>query len=183
MPKSRNPILVRPAIAGDLDAIAAIDSSFSTDYVWQMELLEDDRLTQASFREVRLPRTMRVAPSRSLEQLAARWSALPLFIVAESERHVRGVLAVSEGTLPKTALVTDCVVDRRFRRRGIGTALLSSAIDWVAKSGMHQVTVETQSKNFPAIAFCRKRGLVFCGYNECYYPNQDIALFFGMTIK
>lgn len=174
---------MRPADASDLEAVAAIDHGFSTDYVWQMELVEDDRLTQVSFREVRLPRSMRVPASRHVEQLVAGWSELPLFIVAETENRVRGYLAISDGTMPDAALVTDCVVERRSRRRGIGTALLSSAMDWAAKAGRRRLMVETQSKNHPAIGFCRKRGLVFCGYNDRYYPNQDIALFFGLTLK
>ena len=35
-----------------------------------------------------------------------------------------------------------------------------------------------QSKNFPAISFLQKHGFKFSGYNERYYRNQDIALYF-----
>ncbi|MFQ5406988.1 MAG: GNAT family N-acetyltransferase [Anaerolineales bacterium] len=183
MPASSAPILVRPAIASDLDAVAALDAGFSTDYVWQMEFVEEERNTQVSFREVRLPRSMRVPASRSVAQLLAHWTDIPLFIVAETENRVHGYLAVANGTVSDLAVVTDCTVARRARRRGIGTAMLSSAIDWAARSDHHRLIVETQSKNYPAISFCRKRGLVFCGYNDRYYPNQDIALFFGVNLK
>ena len=40
-----------------------------------------------------------------------------------------------------------------------------------------------QSKNYPAISFAQKQGLAFCGYNDRYYASQDVALFFGMTLK
>jgi hypothetical protein len=36
-----------------------------------------------------------------------------------------------------------------------------------------------QSKKYPAICFLEKNGFDFCGYNERFYRNQDIALYFG----
>jgi len=36
-----------------------------------------------------------------------------------------------------------------------------------------------QSKNHPAISFFQRHGFKFCGYNERYYRNQDIGLYFG----
>jgi hypothetical protein len=40
-----------------------------------------------------------------------------------------------------------------------------------------------QSKNYPAIAFCKKQGMAYCGYSDRYYANQDIALFFGLHLR
>jgi hypothetical protein len=39
-----------------------------------------------------------------------------------------------------------------------------------------------QSKNYPAMMLAQKHGYEFCGYNDRYYPNQDIALVFGRSI-
>jgi hypothetical protein len=39
-----------------------------------------------------------------------------------------------------------------------------------------------QTKNYPAIQFARAQGFVFCGFNDHYYMNQDIALFFGRGV-
>ncbi len=36
-----------------------------------------------------------------------------------------------------------------------------------------------QSKNYPAINFLQRNGFTFCGYNERYYRNQDIAVYFA----
>jgi RimJ/RimL family protein N-acetyltransferase len=43
--------------------------------------------------------------------------------------------------------------------------------------------LETQSKNHPCIRLAQKFGYEFCGYNDRYYPTQDVALFFGRALK
>jgi RimJ/RimL family protein N-acetyltransferase len=39
------------------------------------------------------------------------------------------------------------------------------------------------SKNNSAIRLAQKLGFEFCGYNDQYYENKDIALFFGRLIR
>jgi GNAT superfamily N-acetyltransferase len=66
---------------------------------------------------------------------------------------------------------------------GVGSVLLAAALQWARANGLLRVVLETQSKNYPAICFAQKHGLVYCGYNDRYYPNQDVALFFGANLK
>jgi RimJ/RimL family protein N-acetyltransferase len=40
-----------------------------------------------------------------------------------------------------------------------------------------------QSKNQAYIRLAQKFGYDFCGYNDQYYPTQDVALFFGRAVK
>jgi RimJ/RimL family protein N-acetyltransferase len=40
-----------------------------------------------------------------------------------------------------------------------------------------------QSKNVPAIRLAQKSGFEFCGYNDQYYLNKDVALFFAKVLK
>jgi ribosomal protein S18 acetylase RimI-like enzyme len=70
----------------------------------------------------------------------------------------------------------------RLRRQGIGKALLLAAEDWAVHRGNFRLILELQSKNHPGISLARKRGYEFCGYIDRYYPNQDIALFFGKSV-
>jgi GNAT superfamily N-acetyltransferase len=76
------------------------------------------------------------------------------------------------------AMVTDLVVKRRVRRQGVGMALISGARNWAAQQNDNRLVLEMQSKNYPAICVAQKLGFEFCGYNDMYFPNQDIALFF-----
>lgn len=183
MPASKRlPIAVRPARSSDIDELAAFDHSYSTDYVWQVDVREEKGQVATTFRQARLPRSVRVLYPRDAETLAAVWTHRRLFIVAEVEEQVRGYLSVMEGTMIDTGWVAEFAVERKVRRQGIGTALVSSAVDWSRKVGLRRLIVEVQSKNYPAICFCQKHGFAFCGYNDVYFANQDIALFFGMTL-
>ncbi len=163
--------------------ISAFDHSYSTDYVWQMEVREEQNQSiNVNFRQARLPRSVRVNYPRDAETLAAVWTHRRLFVVAEVDEQVRGYLSVMEGAMPDTGWVAEFSVERKVRRQGIGSALISGAVDWARKVGLRRLLVEVQSKNYPAICFCQKHGLNFCGYNDQYFANQDIALFFGMLL-
>jgi GNAT superfamily N-acetyltransferase len=93
-----------------------------------------------------------------------------------------GYVNIREERAQESAWVADLAVDRGVRMQGIGTALLRAARQWALERNLRRLIVETQTKNHPAISFLQKRGLVFSGYNDLYYPNQDIALFFGQSL-
>jgi len=76
------------------------------------------------------------------------------------------------------AWISDLVVVPRWRRQGVGRALLAAAQRWAAEQGHRRLFVEMQSKNYPAIRLALQLGYEFCGYNDHYYSTQDIALFF-----
>ena len=84
---------------------------------------------------------------------------------------------------PNTTWVTDLVVLRRQRRQGIGTALLLASQDWALQKKNRRIILEMQPKNFPAISLAQKLGFDLCGYNDHYYTNQDIALFFSKWLR
>jgi ribosomal protein S18 acetylase RimI-like enzyme len=75
--------------------------------------------------------------------------------------------------------ISNLVIEQRYRRQGLGSKLLKAAIQWAVERDIRQITLEAQTKNYPAISFAQKHGFQFCGYNERYYPNGDIALFFS----
>ena len=79
--------------------------------------------------------------------------------------------------------ITDLVVDVANRRKGVGTALLAAGQDWAASRSHRRLILELQAKNLPAIRFAQKFGYEFCGYNDHYYINQDVAIFFAKILK
>lgn len=178
-------IQVRSATQSELPELAAFDAGYSTDYVWQMDLRDESSAGQiaVTFRPVRLPRPMRVALPREPERLQAAWSHQACFLVAEQDGQARGYLNLVLAPAPETAWVADLVVERRFRRSGVGSVLLAAAAQWARSNRLKRLIMEMQSKNFPAISFAQKLGMSFCGYNDRYYANQDVALFFGMNLK
>jgi GNAT superfamily N-acetyltransferase len=173
-------IHIRPAISTDIPKLINLDHHYTTDYVWQMTLESQELETSVLFREVRLPRSVEVRYPRDPETLADTWTARDVVLVAENSQGPLGYISLEEGITPWGTWVRDLVVDRMIRQKGIGSALLLSAQEWCETRHIHRLTLEMQPKNYPAIQFAYKLGFDFCGYNDQYYHNQDIALFFSL---
>ena len=174
---------IRPAQPSDLEACVALDHSYTTARVWQMEAREENGVLTNVFRVADLPREVRVGYPRQGDELLTGWRRRDGFLVAEEKDHVCGYVALTGEAELGIARVGDLVVDRRWRRRGIGTALLQAAAQWGRERELGWMLVEVQTKNYPAIKLCRSLGLVFCGYNDHYWPRRDIALFFGESLR
>jgi ribosomal-protein-alanine N-acetyltransferase len=172
-------IQVRPASEVDLPVLMAFDHGSTSDRVWQLDLSREPRdlRVAASFREVRLPRPVNLPYPRDPAGLPDVWARNALMFVAEAGIQPIGYGAATEPHATQ-AWISDLVVVPRWRRRGVGSALLS-ALQHAAKGrGARNLFLEMQTKNYPAIRLAQKHGYDFCGYNDHYYSTQDIALFF-----
>ncbi len=175
-------MIVRPAELTDLKACLEIDHSYVTNHVWQMEESEGNGKVTVIFRSVRLPRPVRVKYPKDYDHLLESWRRGECFLVAEEDGGVRGYLDMSVQPWHSTGWLDNLAVAKRYRRQGIGTALLKRAAEWARLQGLERLMLEIQTKNYPALCFCQKNGFVFCGFNDRYYTNQDIALFFARSI-
>ena len=176
-------LVVRPAELADLDVCLTLDPSYSTESVWQMDLNSIDSQVRVEFRAVRLPRSMRVAYPHDRDQLIAGWKRCDGFLVAQKGDKLVGYLALRAHAAESLAWVSDLVVQRPHRRQGVGLVLVNEAMRWAKSRGLRWLVVEAQTKNHPAICFCQKNGFSFCGFNDHYYPNQDIAVFFARNVR
>ena len=176
-------IEIRPAISADIPALIAIDHRYTSDNVWQMEIQQDESQIAISFREVRLPRSVRVDYPRSPGELADTWTQRSGLLVALLEGEPIGYASLMLELAPLTTWMTDLVVARRLRRQGIASALVLAAQEWAAQHDSHYLVLEMQTKNVPALKLVRKLGFDFCGYNDRYYKNHDIGLFFAKAVR
>jgi GNAT superfamily N-acetyltransferase len=175
---------IRSAMPSDYAICQALDHTVSTDFVWQMILDTSlDGGQNVTFRQARLPRSMKVMYPRSQDALRQSWDQHGAFLVAEWDHQVVGYVNIRHEPSQETAWVADLVVDRSSRLQKIGTKLLDASRTWAQSQDLRRLIVETQTKSFPAIQFLKRNGLVFCGYNDLFYPNQDIALFFGQMLR
>ena len=174
---------IRPAGASDLPRMMSLDHSSLSDYVWQLELRRDAGQLSASFREVRLPRSVEVRYPRNPASLADEWTRRDLVLVVLNDGTPMGYLCAMEDRASSVVSVTDLVVAPEQRRKGAASALLLSAQTWAGERGMQRLLLEMQSKNHGCIRLAQKLGYDFCGYNDQYYATQDVALFFGRAIK
>jgi ribosomal protein S18 acetylase RimI-like enzyme len=176
-------IEIRPAVVSDLSGLVAIDHEYQTPYVWQMDRAFDKGQITINFREIRLPRPVKVDSPISPEALGPEISKKSGLLVAAMHNEIAGFISLKEIVPTGTAWVVDLVVRPRDRRHGIGSALALAGEEWAAHRGLRRMVLEVQSKNFPAIQLAVKLGFEFCGYNDHYYANQDIALFFAKFVK
>ena len=177
-------VKIRPALPPDLPRCLMLDPSYATDYVWQMDShanAHDGQITVA-FRSVKLPRTMRVAYPRDHTLLSAGWHACDALLIAEDANSLVGYATLMKRVPQSTVWVNDLVVAKGARRTGVGSALLKAVAYWGHDQQLKWLILEMQTKNYPAISFCQKHGMTFCGFNDRHFANQDIALFFALAL-
>jgi GNAT superfamily N-acetyltransferase len=76
----------------------------------------------------------------------------------------RGV--VNDGWLGITAVT----VDERFRRRGVGSALMRSLIDWGRGRGVHSIYLQVDQANAGALAMYARLG--FTEHHRYHYLRE-----------
>ena len=177
-------IELRPATAPDIPRLISFDHTVSSEAVWQLELRRDSaEQTIAAFREVRLPRSITVTFPYNPRALADEWSKKSFVQVAFVNNIPAGYVCAQERTPASVVSVTDLVVAAPNRRQGVASALLTAVQKWTAEKSHRQLILEMQSKNLPMIRLAQKFGYEFCGYNDHYFPTQDVALFFARAMK
>ena len=176
-------VQIRPAVATDIPILMAIDHSCQTDYVWQMDILHENGQAGAVFREIRIPRTVTVPYPRQVSTLFETWNRRSGLLTSMIGDEVIGYIRMNDLVHPHTAWLSDMVVSPRYRRQGVGTALVLAAQSWAVERKNKRVLLEMSSKNHPAISMAKKMGYEFCGYNDRYYETKDIALFFGHSFR
>lgn len=144
-------IAIRPMRVEDLAAVHHIDClSFILPWpanAFRYELLEN--------RNSRLW----VAELESLDKVGVVVGAIVVWLVVD-EAHI-ATLAVHPD----------------YRRRGIGTKLLKTALQECARLGMHTATLEVRAGNLEAQALYRRLGFEVVGRRRAYYQdNHEDAL-------
>lgn len=165
----------------ELSQCAELDHTYTTNNVWQMDMREDEGEILVRFRTARLPRPMGVDYPRNTAALRRSWSRQDCFLVAATDSLLLGYVNMRIEA-PGTGWIQDLVVHAPVRRKHIGRALLEQAIRWARLQKLNYITIELQTKNYPGICFVQSHGFVFCGFNDHFYLNQDVALFFGKSL-
>jgi ribosomal protein S18 acetylase RimI-like enzyme len=148
-----------------------------------MEIQSEEGQVGVNFRQIRLPRSVRVEYPRPADRLEHDWTQRAGLLVALLEEAPVGYISLLLNIAPLTAWATDLVVVRRLRRQGIGSALALAAQEWGEAHDCRRLVLEMQPKNYPAISMAQKLGFDFCGYNDRFYANHDIALFFAKALR
>ena len=98
-------------------------------------------------------------------------------VLAETAREIAG-FCISARQRTRGYIVTIDVLEK-YRKSGIGSALLGEVERRLAANGVREVGLETATDNESAIAFWNKHGYRTLGVEKGYYPGGRDA--FAMT--
>ena len=96
-------------------------------------------------------------------------------LVAELDGSIAGRLSLARDPHPASHHVADLglMVDRRFRRRGVGRALLEAAAEWGREHGIEKLELHVFPWNAGAIALYEAVGFRREGYRARHYLRDD----------
>jgi GNAT superfamily N-acetyltransferase len=103
------------------------------------------------------------------------WMRQDAYFVAKKDSQILGVMGCS--LKHGTCLLVHMVVDRRYRKRGIGSALTKKAINYAKENGASKVWLDTTPRLNEAMALYQKHGFVRCGHLRKHYWGEDIYLY------
>jgi streptothricin acetyltransferase len=99
-----------------------------------------------------------------------------LYLAAERNGRLVALLDLEREAWRDTGVIWNIVLDRAYRRQGLGTRLMERAIRWARRRGLRALMAETQTNNLPACRFYQKTGFQLCGVDDHFYSNDDIGL-------
>lgn len=174
---------IRKGVRPDVEVIKKFDHSNKTIRVWQMHVNENANELATRFIETHLPREMRITYPRSPDMLASYWGTFSTVLIACIDQAPVGYLTIDAVFSPDVAWIKDLVINDIWRRKGYASRLLDAAIDWSKERGIQRIQLEMSSKNYPAISLAKAMSFDFAGFNDNYFRNRDIALFFSRDLN
>lgn len=108
------------------------------------------------------------------DALLEPWLEEPRVLAAIEAGEELGYLELSHETWNNRMRVSNLWVAERFRRDGVGTALMGKALAEARAAGARALVLETQSCNHPAICFYRKLGFSLIGFDLTAYSQTDV---------
>lgn len=159
--------MIRVEHARTLDALPTL--------VLHREILVEDR-----FFVTRADEFSRTLEQREREIAVLEAAPNACFLVARLPgTRVAGFLTVNGGALARTRHVgrVEILIGAPFRRQGVGSALLDTAIGWAARTDLvRKLALTVLTDNTAAIALYRSRGFVEEGHRAGEYREADGTL-------
>ena len=108
--------------------------------------------------------------------------------VAEQDGVLVGICAADLSEWNQRVQIERMYLSPAWRGKGIGRALLTTAIDYARSIGSWCVWLETQNVNYPAIQFYQRLGFRLCGldqrlYDPKYNKLDETAVYFVLDLK
>lgn len=175
-------MLIRPLRAEDLPQLSRLDPN----YVATSELAierEQDGLN-VTFRIVERQRAQpyikregySFGPGYQSDLRQRLATGRGLYLAAEEEgAGLVGFLDMDVESWRPVASVQWVIVDRPWRGKGVGRALMGRALAWARGAGLRAIVLETQSTNIDACRFYLRQGFRISGLQDPFYFNDMVA--------
>jgi putative acetyltransferase len=118
-------------------------------------------------------------PPVDVDARAAGWK-LDGALVAVAADAIVGWLDVGQTSFGFGEL--GMAVDREWRGRGVGSALLAAAIEWAREHGLHKLSLTVFAQNAAAIALYNKFGFVEEGRRVKHFRRANGELWDGLEM-
>ena len=171
---SSRKVTIRPAnFPDDLAGIMAIERSYNTDYVLQ---LETDRLSLALH-------PIPIAPLHKDFPLDDEEATCRPALVAVIAARIVGFAAYSDSLWNRRTQIEHLYVAADSRGQGIGRRLVHAIEQHAHNVGTRCLWLETSNHAWPAIQFYQRIGFTLCGMDASLYDpagpaGAEVALYF-----
>ncbi len=91
---------------------------------------------------------------------------LATFVAVIDDADVGVVRTVRHAEEPDSVYLISMWVDPRFRRRGVGSALIEVAAEWTRAAGRPRLLLDVRTYNTEALALYRRKGFVPTGVSH-----------------
>jgi ribosomal protein S18 acetylase RimI-like enzyme len=166
----------------DRETILALDTSFTTGRVYQ---INGNALSFALYDTAITP------PLHKVYDLTADVEDIPTLdyiLIAERDDQMAGVAALVYEAENRRAILRHLYVDSRYRKQGIGRALIDAMIIRAGQYPARCLWLETQDVNYDAIQFYQRVGFQYCGFDLSLDERtgsaiQETAVFFMLPLR
>jgi [ribosomal protein S18]-alanine N-acetyltransferase len=150
---------VRAMTAQDIDDLIMLAARF----------VEAPHWSRRDYEKILLPVLPPVSPPEALTRRA---------FITLSDSTLAGFAVASWLSQEAAAEVEGLVVDEKYRRQGMGSALLGACLEWAADAGASSMRLEVRVSNTAALALYQRHGFSAVGRRRAYYsaPVEDAVL-------
>lgn len=106
--------------------------------------------------------------------LFSDWLELPIAYGAYDNGKLLGFIEGSIESWNNRFRITNILVFKEYRNKGIGQSLLNILIEYSKTLNTRMIVLETQSCNTKAIDFYHKNGFSLIGFDLYNYSNEDL---------
>lgn len=171
----------RPLTDADIPRLAEIDAEFESNRYLAVEKIVNGlnvtwRLTDRPLAPPFISTDYSLRRQQRQEVATRLHAADGLYLLVEHHQQPVALLDMEPEHWRDTAMIWNILVDRRHRRRGLGTELMNRAVAWGRQHKLRALVLETQTNNYPACCFYLKYGFKLCGLDDHFYSNDDIGV-------